>query len=304
MEKCRVNIEGDLPRSILITKTELKNAAVSFAEASGMRIKTPFKEVTIILQDDDFSAEVHKAINGVEGPTDVITQRYDAMPGEEEGVYGELYVNVDQALRVAPKREGWSVKKELLLYVAHGMDHLSGADDLEEKDYNTMRKRELNWLKKLTLLSLSLITYTLSLSSLFAASEDDEIIELERYFVTPQARILLPEAGSSYSGGGATFGYYLNEFWALEGTAALLENKGYFGADILWHWYGYERLDPFFTFGASTLTSKAVGPKIGAGTYYHLDDNWSLRADGDAMMNLDGDTRMNYSLALGIQYAF
>lgn len=299
--KCRVNIEGDLPRSLKLTKAELRSAAVSFAEASGKRIKTPFKEVTIILQDDDFSAEVHKAINGVEGPTDVITQRYDAMPGEEEGVYGELYVNVTQAIRVAPKREGWSVKKELLLYVAHGMDHLSGADDLEEKDYNTMRKRELTWLKKLTIFTFTLIA---SAFTLFAASEDDEVIELERYFVSPSARIVLPESGHTYAGGGATMGYYLNEFWAIEGTAALLENKGYFAADILWHWYGYERLDPFFTFGASTLSSKAVGPKVGAGTYYHLDDNWSLRLDSDAMMNVDGEMEMNYSLALGIQYAF
>ena len=84
------------------------------------------------------------------GPTDVITQRYDAMPGEPEGVYGELYVNVDQALRVAPKRRGWSPAKELLLYVAHGMDHLSGADDLKPRDYDRMRRRELGWLKELT----------------------------------------------------------------------------------------------------------------------------------------------------------
>ena len=106
----------------------------------------PFRAVTVILQDDAFSAEVHLAINGAEGATDVITQRYDAMPGEPEGVYGELYVNVDQALRVAPKRRDWSTAKELLLYVAHGMDHLSGADDLNPKDYDRMRRRELRWL--------------------------------------------------------------------------------------------------------------------------------------------------------------
>lgn len=301
MEKCRVNIDGNLPRSLKLTKVELKSAAISFAEASGKRIKTPFKEVTIILQDDAFSAEVHEAINGAKGPTDVITQRYDAMPGEEEGVYGELYVNVDQAIRVAPKREGWSVKKELLLYVAHGMDHLSGADDLEEKDYNTMRKRELSWLKKLTLLSLSLITYSLSL---FAASEDDEIIELSRYQVSTAAKLMIPESGRVFAGAGLRASYYLNEFWAAEAGAALLEDKGYFDVDILWHWYGYERFDPFFTFGAAVLTSDAVGPKAGVGAFYHLDDFWSLRFDGEAMMNLDGETRMNYAFALGIQYAF
>ena len=149
VEKCKVTVDGALPRKLGLTKAELRRAAELFAAKSGTRIGVPFRAVTVILQDDAFSAEVHEAINGAEGPTDVITQRYDAMPGEPEGVYGELYVNVDQAVRVAPKRGGWSVAKELLLYVAHGMDHLSGADDLNPADYGRMRRRELGWLKGL-----------------------------------------------------------------------------------------------------------------------------------------------------------
>lgn len=147
---CRVTVDGTLPRKLGLTKSGLKRAAAFFAAKSSARIGVPFRAVTVVLQDDDFSAEVHLAINGAEGPTDVITQRYDAMPGEAEGVYGELYVNVDQALRVAPKRRGWSPAKELLLYVAHGMDHLSGADDLKPRDYDRMRRRELNWLSSLS----------------------------------------------------------------------------------------------------------------------------------------------------------
>ena len=143
-------VEGALPRSFDLTKATLRTAAEFFAAKSGARIGVPFRGITVILQDDAFSAEVHEAINGAKGPTDVITQRYDAMPGEAEGVYGELYVNVDQALRVAPKRRGWSPVKELLLYVAHGMDHLSGADDLKPRDYDRMRRRELNWLSSLS----------------------------------------------------------------------------------------------------------------------------------------------------------
>ena len=142
-----VEIDGYLPRTVGLTKSELKSAAEFFATKSSARIGVPFRAVTVILQDDAFSAEVHAAINGAKGPTDVITQRYDAMPGEPEGVYGELYVNTDQALRVAPKRRGWSPAKELLLYVAHGMDHLSGADDLKPRDYARMRRRELRWLR-------------------------------------------------------------------------------------------------------------------------------------------------------------
>ena len=144
-----MTVDGTLPRKLGLTKSGLKRAAAFFAAKSSARIGVPFRAVTVVLQDDDFSAEVHLAINGAEGPTDVITQRYDAMPGEAEGVYGELYVNVDQALRVAPKRRGWSPAKELLLYVAHGMDHLSGADDLKPRDYDRMRRRELNWLREM-----------------------------------------------------------------------------------------------------------------------------------------------------------
>ena len=146
--RLKVEVEGILPRKLGLAKSELKSAAEFFAAKSSARIGVPFRAVTVILQGDAFSAEVHEAINGAKGPTDVITQRYDAMPGEPEGVYGELYVNTDQALRVAPKRRGWSSAKELLLYVAHGMDHLSGADDLKPRDYDRMRRRELRWLNE------------------------------------------------------------------------------------------------------------------------------------------------------------
>ena len=103
-----------------------------------------FGLAALMLLDSD---TVLAAVNGAAGATDVVTQRYDAMPDEAPGVYGELYVNCDQAVRAAPKRRGWSAAKELLLYVAHGMDHLSGADDLEPADYARMRRRELAWLK-------------------------------------------------------------------------------------------------------------------------------------------------------------
>ena len=130
-----------LPRSLGLKKAAVKAAAALFADRSSARIGVPFRAVTVILQDDAFSAQTHAAINGAEGPTDVTTQAYAAMPPEPEGVYGELYV-------AAPKHAGWSPAKELLLYIAHGMDHLSGADDLEPADYERMRRRELAWLKE------------------------------------------------------------------------------------------------------------------------------------------------------------
>lgn len=146
--KPKVAVEGRLPRTLALSRGEIRAAAAFFASRAAARVQTPFREVTVVLQDDDFSAEVHRAINGVEGPTDAITQRYDALPGEPPGVYGEVYVNCDRALAAAPRRRDWSPAKELLLYVAHGMDHLSGADDLDPKGYDAMRRRELAWLRE------------------------------------------------------------------------------------------------------------------------------------------------------------
>ena len=144
----KITIDGKLPRTLGVTKAELKRAAEYFATRSSTRIGKPFCDITVILQDDEESAEAHLAINGAEGPTDAITQPYDAMPGEAEGIYGEVYVNCDQAVRVAPKRKGWSPKMELLLYIAHGMDHLSGADDFSPAEYSRMRRRELGWIRE------------------------------------------------------------------------------------------------------------------------------------------------------------
>lgn len=145
---CEIVIDGTLPRALGLTRKSLAASARFFAAKSAARIGVPFRSVAVIVQDDAFSDEVHRAINGAEGPTDVITQRYDPMPGEPEGVYGELYVNADRALLAAPKRRGWSPAKEFLLYVAHGMDHLSGADDLKPRDYDRMRRRELEWIRE------------------------------------------------------------------------------------------------------------------------------------------------------------
>lgn len=142
----RITIEGALPKAIGLSRAGLKAAAAYFAVRSAVRVGVAFREVTVVLQDDASSDDAHRAIMGVVGATDVITQGYEAIPPEPPGVYGELYVNCEQAQRAAPKRRGWSAAKELLLYVAHGMDHLSGADDHAPVDYARMRRRELAWI--------------------------------------------------------------------------------------------------------------------------------------------------------------
>lgn len=144
----KIFVSGKIPKKFALSRAQIKSAALFFAELSSRRVRENWHEVTIHLGDDSSSDEMHQAIMGIKGPTDVITQGYDAIPPEEPGLFGELFVNTDQALREGEKRRGMTPQKELLLYIAHGMDHLSGADDHSEKEYRTMRRRELAWIKK------------------------------------------------------------------------------------------------------------------------------------------------------------
>ena len=146
----RIEVTGAVPKAFGLAKAQAAVAARFFAARSRARVGGVWHEVVVHLVRDAASDELHQTIMGVAGATDVITQAYDAVPPEEPGLYGELFVNTDQALRAAPRRKGWSPAKELLLYIAHGMDHLSGADDCAEADYNGMRRRELTWLNSLT----------------------------------------------------------------------------------------------------------------------------------------------------------
>lgn len=145
----RIELTGSVPKDLGLTKADVRRAAAFFAARSRARVGGTWHEVVVHLVRDAASDELHRAIMGIAGATDVITQAYDAIPPEPPGLSGELFVNVDQAHRVAPQRRGWSAAKELLLYVAHGMDHLSGADDHAPRDYAAMRRRELGWLRAL-----------------------------------------------------------------------------------------------------------------------------------------------------------
>ena len=146
----RITINGTLPRGVFtFDKPTLRRAAAFFAAKSRRRVGNPtWHEVVVHLVHDAESDAAHRAIMDTPGATDVITQAYDAIPPETPGLLGELVVNLDQAVRAAPTRAGWSPSRELLLYVAHGMDHLSGADDHSERDYRAMRRRELGWMRE------------------------------------------------------------------------------------------------------------------------------------------------------------
>ncbi|MFO7937420.1 MAG: rRNA maturation RNase YbeY [Kiritimatiellia bacterium] len=113
----------------------------------------PWNEISVYLMNDETIEPVHRAVQGLEGSTDVITQRYEPVPGEPEGLTGEIFVNLQCAVHEG-ERQGWGSDKELALYIAHGCDHLTDAEDLSEEGFRTMRSRELAWLDELRLTPL------------------------------------------------------------------------------------------------------------------------------------------------------
>ena len=132
--------------------------------------------------------------------------------------------------------------------------------------------------------------------------------EFERNYAAAQAAGVLPQGGSRMrASGGATarLGRYTGDFLACEASASVAGGRAGLGARGLWHWWGYEKFDPFFTFGAEGwFGGGALGPCAGWGVFWHFDDNWSLRFDTSAMLGVAGERSMTYSVAAGVQYSF
>ena len=158
--------------------------------------------------------------------------------------------------------------------------------------------------------SLKCMALAIAVACAFACAaedEEDEECDLERWYAGASATLVLPQGGHHMRRlGGATarFGYYFTEMLSLEADAAWLENCVGLGVQGLWHMFGYERFDPFVTFGARGWIDGDVGPTGGLGAFYHLTDSWSIRADAQATLGLDGDCAMVYAIGAGVQYSF
>ena len=143
--------------------------------------------------------------------------------------------------------------------------------------------------------------------SFAAGDEDGEGYEFDRLYVGASGTLVIPQGGCDMRRlGGATarIGYYVSESFAVEADAAWLEDCAGLGVQGLWHFWGYERFDPFMTFGARGWIDGDLGPVAGLGAFYHLTDNWSLRADAQATLGIDGGCDMVYSFGVGVQYTF
>jgi len=142
-----------------VNQLPIRKLAKFLLEKSGKRGGIIWGDVSVVLVEDQESRDVNRAHLGHDYATDVISFNFDPMPGDTENEWhGEIVINVDFVCRTGPTYKG--PNHELALYLAHGCDHLSGADDNTSQRRQQMRHRELRWLRgaKQQGLNLTLLT--------------------------------------------------------------------------------------------------------------------------------------------------
>lgn len=101
--------------------------------------------LTLLLTDHQGMRPMNKSVFGRDRTTDVLSQRYDAVPGQPAGLEGEVVVNVEQAVELAGPNP-IDIDRELAWYIAHGCHHLGGAEDGTPAQRAAMHRREHAWL--------------------------------------------------------------------------------------------------------------------------------------------------------------
>ncbi len=124
---------GDWPDAALIADAE---RLMTYADlASG--------ELSLVLCDDLFIAELNRTWRGVDGPTDVLS--FAMGEGEDSelnpDVLGDVVISMDTAARQASEL-GHGVDHEVRVLLIHGFLHLLGYDHIEPDDAVEMREAE------------------------------------------------------------------------------------------------------------------------------------------------------------------
>ena len=124
---------------------KVRKVATLFLEKASRLGKCQWGEISLVLSDDSGIQDVNSSFLNHDCPTDVISFAYQPMPGDSSAISGEIIVNLELAIRLGARFRG--AERELALYIAHGCDHLTGADDATVSQRRRMRARELRWIK-------------------------------------------------------------------------------------------------------------------------------------------------------------
>lgn len=124
-------------KDLKISSTSVKKVVTEFIAFSNIH----YDEVSIHFIDNETMCDIHADYFNDPSPTDCISFPMD--DHEETGyrVMGDVFVCPKTAIDYV-KTHGGDVYQEVTLYVLHGLLHLIGLDDIEEKDRQAMRNAE------------------------------------------------------------------------------------------------------------------------------------------------------------------
>ena len=104
-------------------------------------------KINVVLVDSDTIRQYNRDFLQHDYPTDVIS-----FPAEDRRSEGYLEGEVLACTEIANERAkefGWTAEEELLLYIVHGMLHLTGYNDTNSEQQAAMQEKERTYLETL-----------------------------------------------------------------------------------------------------------------------------------------------------------
>jgi probable rRNA maturation factor len=105
-------------------------------------------ELGVHLIGADEMTRLNESFLGHAGSTDVITFDHRDTP-DPGNLYGEIFISVDDAVTQAAQF-GQTWQSEVVRYLAHGLLHLEGYDDLKPAARRIMKRQENKLVKELS----------------------------------------------------------------------------------------------------------------------------------------------------------
>lgn len=133
--KPAVLLSVERPSAMRIPRREL----IELVEFVGLVEGAGLAQVDLAVVGSLRMADLNRRYLRHRGPTDVLS--FDLSEQDRTRICAQLIICADVAVRQA-KRYGTSARRELLLYVVHGLLHLLGYDDSTSAGSARMRQRQ------------------------------------------------------------------------------------------------------------------------------------------------------------------
>ena len=132
----------NLHKAYKINEPLVKKIALSILKPGGSSGRA---ELELVFLDNAQIKPLNKKFKGEDRPTDVLSFDLGAGTGS---FFGNIYISVDKALENSKIFET-TLQEEFILYIIHGILHLTGYDDETKKERVKMEARQEILLRKL-----------------------------------------------------------------------------------------------------------------------------------------------------------